>query len=1270
MTLDLTFKKVCETLRQGGEPELINALDRLLGVATIFAPVVGPVAKDALEVLGVKDELIKLGKWVVQKVTQQTQDDYVKRHLQMQMVYGLLCYTAFFEAVDQKMPAQLRKRIKLLPPERVALARQAQEAVTAGSKAEVSRDAGVENARTVLTYSFPHPAETLGEQAERLSPLWVQLSKGFGELAASLAVWEDLQEKEEAQMLAVIVELPKLAAICYEAQYVSLAKEFPEFAIWANLQEHKGTKALIAGLSQMVQTYAELAAGSKGTLDIGFAGLHKAVAGIPESLKISRAGELAADLARHYLGWLDAPITTDREEHPGEGKVPLSIPSVREAFVPQSFQVLRQEAGNRRRLEDEITWCNLPRRDDLAAFLLSYLTSPYSMEALLLILGHPGSGKSLLTKVLAAQLMSDQFTVIWVPLRSVNADSSIVTQIEKGIALAGGNQQESWYHLSSRFKNSPPVVILDGYDELLQASGQAYADYLKQVEQFQQEQARRGQPVRVIVTSRITLIDTATMVKGATIIRLLEFDRRQRNRWTAIWNAANAGYFLEAGVRPFALPDEDASGAEKVLALAEQPLLLLMLALYDSEGNEVQKSESLDRTLLYYRLLWTFVARERRKDPAFRDLPADRKREALDAEMRRLGVVALGMYNRRKLHILSSELEEDLKFFKAERPDIRPSMKAMSQADLLFGSFFFIHRSEADHSVGAFERKNTAFEFLHNTFGEFLTADLLLRHALDEVETLQANLANRRLAAQADHQLYSADGLAKEWFAGLINTPLFSRPVVLEMMREWIGHFLESRRAQVSRAQFVDLLDQLIVAQIGRLLSGRAMASPLRTEAGREAVFGDFPLAGHMAIYSINLILLRSVLGDQPYVFDEERYEAGADGVRPWDRLIHLWRSWFSLEKLHSIAAIISAERVETRVTIRSRERFRIPVSRNRGDLYLNVAAALGDNIAGGLAGVLLYRPTSSANRLTLEAVLSRLNPEGIFVSWEVARKRILEADRLMAEGKRDALTEAVWFVLRHVMDEESEPEPDAELVLLELERVMYRLLRQGGEGADAVKDVFLEFSERITGDDLESHPELVPVLRRIAEMLGDTPFLLKVDRIGAHMLEPGWLLALSEREPRGVLHWLQAVGEQIPHPEWVRYLVDGVDMGQIVELSQRHPEAALAWFDLLHRWGAGQRLVYLCEGLELESVSARSLAELFARRPAGIAAALRVARLARSRKLVLALGELFGSNDGRSEWVAHILGYLPMSAVPDLRWLAGELNDRTLLTELQQKLG
>jgi len=64
MTLELTFKNVCETIKKQSkdDPKLIQGVDNLLGVALICSPVVlGPAAVALLPLLAVKNELIKIG---------------------------------------------------------------------------------------------------------------------------------------------------------------------------------------------------------------------------------------------------------------------------------------------------------------------------------------------------------------------------------------------------------------------------------------------------------------------------------------------------------------------------------------------------------------------------------------------------------------------------------------------------------------------------------------------------------------------------------------------------------------------------------------------------------------------------------------------------------------------------------------------------------------------------------------------------------------------------------------------------------------------------------------------------------------------------------------------------------------------------------------------------------------------------------------------------------------------------------------------------------
>jgi hypothetical protein len=56
-----------------------------------------------------------------------------------------------------------------------------------------------------------------------------------------------------------LLVLPETCQKRFEAQYFELARKFEDFAVWANLQAHKQTKALIGELSERsVRTTTEL----------------------------------------------------------------------------------------------------------------------------------------------------------------------------------------------------------------------------------------------------------------------------------------------------------------------------------------------------------------------------------------------------------------------------------------------------------------------------------------------------------------------------------------------------------------------------------------------------------------------------------------------------------------------------------------------------------------------------------------------------------------------------------------------------------------------------------------------------------------------------------------------------------------------------------------------------------------------------------------------------------------------------------------------------
>lgn len=421
MSLQVTFKDVCKIIKKD-KPDLIDNIDKLLGLTLVCAPIfMGAELIALLPALAYKNELTKIGKDIFEKYVKKQDADYLVNLERMQTAYGLLCFTAFFEALDKQLPEKFRNQLKPLSSEKEYFSQKAIEKLSCSK--DITTEKKTANPFENYPLPFPHPTQSLGEQKIFLQKLWQEMTEGFIRFLDALAIWEQMDEKQQKKIIELLNKLPEIANQHFDAQYYELARQFPDFAIWANLHEHKETHKLIA---EYVQSYADLTLNQKN-IDIGFERLEKTICSIPADIKKEQAKEIVENLKNFYQARIQDPIIENKNE-----QTDLIFPPVCKAFVPQSCRVLRY-TDKMLHLEEESTWNKLNRRNDLGAFLFSYLRSPHSTQTPLVILGHPGSGKSLLTKMLAAKVMSSHYTVIRVSLREVNADAEIKNQIEEAL---------------------------------------------------------------------------------------------------------------------------------------------------------------------------------------------------------------------------------------------------------------------------------------------------------------------------------------------------------------------------------------------------------------------------------------------------------------------------------------------------------------------------------------------------------------------------------------------------------------------------------------------------------------------------------------------------------------------------------------------------------------------------------------------------------------------------------------------------------------------
>lgn len=977
---EMTFRQVRDLVKNGGrDEELLGAVDKLLGAVLLLSPaVLGAAALPALGLIGAKNEIIKLAGGAVKKIARSSQPTFVDRGRHIVAAHCLLTYTAFFEALQDSLP-EFVTAIDLSGQEQRRITEQAVAKIgaLAGAPIRSQESDGPDPSRVLV--SLPHPVVTRQQEGEHRRSLYELMTGQLLKFVTGLAEWERLDGGQRDEISARLRDLPSRAGEVYELQYLAFAAEVPEYFMWSELREHGRTQQLTVQLREKL----DLIESAARSLDVGLGNLAGAIEVIARAQATDDSAIAVAEaLNLTYSEWITEPVIDDRYDRRDEDAA-LEYPKKQDIFVPQGYKVLRH-TDTRKPLEDERMWAGLESRDDLGAFVIRYLESVYSTESPLVVLGQPGSGKSLFTEILAARLRPPIFNAVRVKLRDIDAEAELQTQIEHQIRKDTGRDVD-WPKFAEAFPDSPPVVILDGYDELLQASGKVYSGYLDKVHRFQRREATQKRPVRVIITSRITLIDKAVMPPGVTVLRLQEFDEPRQDAWISVWNQHNQDFFSRTGTQPFHPGNE-----EKILHLARQPLLLLMLAVYDSKENSLHHGDRLDQTRLYHSLLCRFMERERLKDDEgtlFRALSPREQTEQIEKDLERLGVAAVGMFNRQSLHITKEQLNRDVEYFDVERT-IRSEDGGtrLSQAELLLGSFFFIHESRSKASGGT-EAENesnpTAFEFLHNTFGEFLTADFILRNLLRETKTVAKLSGDDDFRSTLQQRLLL---ITKGWFACLCYSALHSRPVILEMLREWSGHRLRGEGRDVD--SFLVNLDLLLREQLRSMLRGRPPEFLLDHDDTRP--FAPLPIIGHMAVYSLNLVVLRTVLSPGPYVFDESLFAVDESGCLPWDRLVHLWRSWYSLEALSGVSAVLVSRREDGQVKLRSREAFSMPARRSRLDDVFNVAEALADNVTAGLAGLYVY-DGSFEHRIDLDDMAERLRSVEIDLDVEIATRKAVD---------------------------------------------------------------------------------------------------------------------------------------------------------------------------------------------------------------------------------------------------------------------------------------
>ena len=823
----------------GRDSRTVAALDRLAGGFLLAAS--GSGSGLALSLFGAKDELVRLSNELVRELGERMSGlDRFSRSERLAAAHSVITLAAYFDTLaNANLPFKVRD-LNLTKAEQAAMA---------------LNEAPLDNRLSVLADSLlrsevPMPAPQLPYEAtvKAMRSFYGDLSAALARFVSGLAIWDRLDETRRQSFAAELSDaLPAMAVRRYEEMFRRLAADFPEVAFWASLVDHQATREELRRLST------------------GMAGLERVL----NSIATGRVpDERRTGLSRAYRAVLHRPVLSSDEVPEG-----LRLPSLEDIYVNPDFRVA--PADRAARFAEESWWDRQSVRNDLEGFLLGYLTAPQAARAPLLILGQPGSGKSVLTQVLAARLPPGEFLVVRVVLRDVAADADLQTQIEHAIRSVTG-ESLAWPQLARSAGGAMPVVLIDGFDELLQATGVRQTDYLRKVFDFQAREADQERPVAVLVTSRTAVADRAQPVPGMIVARLEPFREAHISQWLTVWNDANAVALAARHLQP--LPTQIVLNHAD---LASQPLLLLMLALYDADGNRLQRADAaLGEAELYERLLITFAEREVRKSDIV--LSGKEFRGAVEQELLRLSVAAFAMFSRGRQWVSDAELDADLPaLLGTPSGPSAPGLRAtLSAAQMVVGRFFFIHEAQATRD----NSRLSTYEFLHATFGEYLIARLVARELIDLTETAQLKASRNRPEPVDDTFLHAL----------LSHMPLTTRGTIISFLQEQIRMISESQRQPLS---------SLLLELFFNALSPR--------HDNRYNDYAPLPLLsvpGRYATYSANLTVLLVLAAEE--VAASQLFPAAADPVSEWRYITLLWRSQLPSEGWSGLLSAIEVDRI------------------------------------------------------------------------------------------------------------------------------------------------------------------------------------------------------------------------------------------------------------------------------------------------------------------------------------------------------------------------
>lgn len=157
-----------------------------------------------------------------------------------------------------------------------------------------------------LPLPLPTASRPYEENLRWIAGLYDELTADTASVLRALSHWDVIDETEAGHVDDQLNQLPGRALARYEELFRQLAVDFPEIAFWCSIEDHRGTRAALARLEEVLrETSTDITADTR-----------------------------QAELSALYRSVLDRPLLKSGDVQEGMG-----VPTLSEAYVDPRFQV-------------------------------------------------------------------------------------------------------------------------------------------------------------------------------------------------------------------------------------------------------------------------------------------------------------------------------------------------------------------------------------------------------------------------------------------------------------------------------------------------------------------------------------------------------------------------------------------------------------------------------------------------------------------------------------------------------------------------------------------------------------------------------------------------------------------------------------------------------------------------------------------------------------------------------------------------------------------